>query len=87
MFTKISNLPNFSIVLLIAFFTSFVFLIFATIPIDSEILDVVFSNLFLSFPVITTLAPFSDKIFAAANPIPLLPPVTNATFPDNLISF
>ena len=40
-----------------------------------------------SFAVITTVAPFSDKIFAVVNPIPRLPPVTNATFPDNLNIF
>ena len=30
------------------------------------------------FAVITTNAPFSDKILAIANPIPLLAPVTKA---------
>ena len=35
------------------------------------------------FDVITTDAPFSDKVFAMANPIPLLPPVIRATLPDN----
>ncbi len=45
------------------------------------------SHLSWFFAVIITVAPFSDKIFAVANPIPRLPPVTNATFPDNLNVF
>jgi len=49
--------------------------------------NVAFSNLSWSFAVITTVAPFSDKIFAVANPIPRLPPVTNAIFPDSLNVF
>ena len=46
-----------------------------------------FCNLSWSFAVITTFAPFSAKIFAVANPIPLLAPVTNATFSANFIIF
>ena len=55
----------------------------ATIPIEFGIFNTDFANLSEFFPVITTVAPFSDIIFAVANPIPLLPPVTSATFPDN----
>ena len=83
LFTRISNFPNFSIILLITFFTSFEFLISAVIPIAFGISNTAFSNLSSFFAVIATVAPFSDKIFAVANPIPRLPPVTNAILPDN----
>ena len=84
LFTRISNLPNFSIILFTTFFTSFEFLILAAIPIALGISYTAFSNLSLSFAVIATVAPFSDRIFAVANPIPRLPPVTRAILPVNL---
>ena len=59
----------------------------ATNPIELGIFNTDFSNLLESFPVITTVAPFSDIIFAVANPIPLLPPVISAIFPDNFNNF
>ena len=70
LFTRISNLPNFSIILFTTFFTSFEFLMSAAIPIALGISFTAFSNLSLSFAVIVTVAPFSDRIFAVANPIP-----------------
>src|SRR5262249_55309085 len=42
------------------------------------------SSSFLRRPVITTCAPSSTKRFAVAKPMPLLPPVTTATFPESL---
>ena len=49
------------------FFTSFVFLMLAAIPIALGISFTAFSNLSLSFAVMITVAPFSAKIFAVAN--------------------
>ena len=47
----------------------------AVIPIALGISFTTFSNLFSFFAVIAIIAPFSDRIFAVANPIPRLPPV------------
>src|SRR5258706_5438678 len=41
------------------------------------------ASVFSSRPVIATLAPSRAYAFAVANPIPLFPPVTTATFPSN----
>ncbi len=84
LFTRISSLPNFAIVLLRTFLTSGVFRISAAMPMALGIFDAAFSSLLLSLAVIATVAPFSDRIFAVANPIPRLPPVTSATLPESL---
>src|SRR5215469_15856730 len=42
------------------------------------------SRVFWLRPEMTTRAPSSCKRFAVARPMPLLPPVTTATFPSNL---
>jgi hypothetical protein len=48
-------------------------------------LTVACSVLALGPTVMTTLAPSSTKRRAVARPIPLLPPVITATFPDSLL--
>ena len=53
---------------------------------ELEIFNSAFFIFSESFDVITTDAPFSDRIFAMANPIPLLPPVIRATLPVNFNS-
>src|SRR5579862_1234181 len=42
------------------------------------------SSSFCRRPVMNTYAPSATKRLAVSNPIPLLPPVTTATLPDNL---
>ena len=57
------------------------------IPEELGISAIALSSLSEFFAVIMIVAPFSDRVFAIANPIPLLPPVTSATFPVNFNSF
>src|ERR1700722_14418270 len=47
----------------------------------SPILAAAASSASLRLPVIYTVAPSFTNVFAVAKPIPLLPPVTTATFP------
>ena len=79
---KISILPNFSIVCLITFFTSFEFLTSALTEKQFSF-DAASSNLSEFFDVMTIFAPFSKNNLATAYPIPLLPPVTIATLFSN----
>ena len=56
-------------------------------PIALGIFNVDFSNRSGSFTVITTVSPFSDKIFAVVNSILQLSSVANVTLSDNLNIF
>src|SRR3990172_2422912 len=67
------------------FETSLSFLISPGMEYTFPISFAVFSSLFGSFAVIVTCAPSCTNIFAVAFPMPRLPPVTIATFPESFI--
>jgi len=56
-------------------------------PIALGIFNADFSNRYGFFTIITTVSPFSDKIFAVVNSIPQLSSVANVTLSDNLNIF